>query len=129
LSGAIGLVKDYLIEKGGDFNAIVTSSGFQRIATIESLKNLINENDETRKRFEVMAREVFNKFKACLTIIKSMTKLLASRDAGAGPTAGEASPTTGQHPPSAAMGAADPSTAASSAAAESGRPQYPPRRQ
>jgi len=26
------------------------------------------ENDETRKRFEVMAREVFNKFKACLTM-------------------------------------------------------------
>jgi type I restriction enzyme R subunit len=68
LSAAIGLVKDYLVEKGGDLNAVVTSSGFQRIATIENLKNLINENDETRKRFEVMAREVFNKFKACLTI-------------------------------------------------------------
>jgi type I restriction enzyme R subunit len=68
LSAAIGLVKDYLVEKGGDLNAVVTSSGFQRIATIESLKNLINENDETRKRFEVMAREAFNKFKACLTI-------------------------------------------------------------
>jgi hypothetical protein len=63
---------------------------------------------------------------ACTTEIENMTKLLASRDAGAGPTAGAASPTTGQHPPSAAMGAADPSTAASSAAAESGRPQHPP---
>ena len=61
-------MKDYLVEKGGDLNAVVTSSGFQRIAAIENLKNLINENDETRKRFEVMAREVFNKFKACLTI-------------------------------------------------------------
>src|SRR5262245_66094374 len=30
------------------------------------------------------------------------------------------------NPPSAAMGAADPSTSASSAAAESGRPQHPP---
>jgi type I restriction enzyme, R subunit len=68
LSAAIGLVKDYLVEKGGDLNAVATSSGFERIATIEKLKNLINENDETRKRFEVMAREVFNKFKACLTI-------------------------------------------------------------
>ena len=62
----------------------------------------------------------------CTTEIENMTKLLASRDAGAGPTAGAASPTTGQHPPSASMGAADPSTAASSAAAESGRPQHPP---
>jgi type I restriction enzyme, R subunit len=68
LSAAIGLVKDYLVERGGDLNSVVTSSGFQRIAAIESCKNLINENDETRKRFEVMAREVFNKFKACLTI-------------------------------------------------------------
>ena len=62
----------------------------------------------------------------CTTEIENMTKLLASRDAGAGPTAGAASPTTGQHPPSAAMGAADPSTAASSAATEPGRPQHPP---
>ena len=36
LSAAIGLVKDYLVEKGGDLNAVVTSAGFQRIAAIES---------------------------------------------------------------------------------------------
>jgi hypothetical protein len=63
----------------------------------------------------------------CTIEIENVTKLLASRDAGSGPTAGGAASTTvGQHPPSAAMGAADPSTAASSAAAESGRPQHPP---
>jgi hypothetical protein len=63
----------------------------------------------------------------CTAEIENMTKLLASRDAGSGPTAGAATSTTiGQHPPSAAMGAADPSTTASSAAAESGRPQHPP---
>jgi hypothetical protein len=63
----------------------------------------------------------------CTAEIENVTKLLASRDAGSGPTAGgAASSTVGQHPPSAAMGAADPSTAASSAAAESGRPQHPP---
>ena len=62
----------------------------------------------------------------CTTEIDNVTKLLASKDAGAGPTAGVASATTGQHPPSAAMGAADPSTSASSAAADSGRPQHPP---
>jgi hypothetical protein len=63
----------------------------------------------------------------CTTEIDNLSKLFAARDAGAGPTAGAAgSTTTGQHPPTAAMGAADPSTAASSAAAESGRPQHPP---
>lgn len=63
----------------------------------------------------------------CTAEIENVTKLLASRDAGSGPTAGGAASTTiGQHPPSAAMDAADPSTSASSAAAESGRPQHPP---
>jgi hypothetical protein len=61
----------------------------------------------------------------CTTEIDSVTKLLASKDAGAGPTAG-AGATTGQHPPSATMGAADSSTSASTAAADSGRPQHPP---
>jgi hypothetical protein len=62
----------------------------------------------------------------CTAEIDNVTKLLASKDAGAGPTAGGASTTTGQHPPSATMGAADPSTAASSAAAQSAQPQHPP---
>jgi hypothetical protein len=63
----------------------------------------------------------------CTAEIENVTKVLASRDAGSGPTAGGAGSTTvGQHPPSAAMGVADPSTTASSAAAESGRPQHPP---
>ena len=62
----------------------------------------------------------------CTAEIDNVTKLLASKDAGAGPTAGGASATTGQHPPSATMGAADSSTAASSAAAQSGQPQHPP---
>ena len=61
----------------------------------------------------------------CTTEIDQVTKLMASKDAGAGPTAGVAG-TTGQHPPSATMGAADQSTSASSAAADSGRPQHPP---
>jgi hypothetical protein len=62
----------------------------------------------------------------CTTEIDSLTKLMASRDAGAGPTAGAAGTTSGQHPPTAAMGAADPSTAASSSAAQSAKPQHPP---
>jgi len=68
LAGAITLVKSYLNEKGGDLSVVVTSTGFERIAAIDKAKNALNESDEVRKRFEVMAREVFNKFKACLTI-------------------------------------------------------------
>jgi len=55
----------------------------------------------------------------CTAEIENVTKLLASKDAGSGPTAGATGTTTGQHPPTAAMGAADSSTAASAAAAES----------
>jgi len=62
----------------------------------------------------------------CTTEIDSLPKLMASRDAGAGPTAGVAGTTSGQHPPTAAMGAADPSTSASATAAQSARPQHPP---
>ena len=62
----------------------------------------------------------------CTTEIENLTKLLASRDAGAGPTTGPVGTTTGQHLPTSAMGAADPSTAASAAAAESAKPQHPP---
>jgi hypothetical protein len=62
----------------------------------------------------------------CATEIENVTKLLASRDSGAGPTAGPVGTTTGQHPPTSAMGAADSSTAASAAAAESAKAQHPP---
>jgi hypothetical protein len=62
----------------------------------------------------------------CSNEIDSLAKLMASRDAGAGPTAGAAGTTSGQHPPTAAMGKADPSTAASSSAAQSAKPQHPP---
>jgi hypothetical protein len=62
----------------------------------------------------------------CTTEIENVAKLMESRDAGAGPTAGAAGSITGQHPPTSAMGAADTSTAASSGAADSARPQHPP---
>jgi type I restriction enzyme, R subunit len=68
LAEAIGLVQTFLAEKGADLGAVVTSTGFQRIAAIDKAKEAANENDETRKRFEIMARAVFSKFKACLTM-------------------------------------------------------------
>ncbi|HFD80612.1 MAG TPA: DUF3387 domain-containing protein, partial [Gammaproteobacteria bacterium] len=40
----------------------------ERNAAIVAAKEVANENDETRKHFEVMCREVFKKFKACLNV-------------------------------------------------------------
>ena len=68
LASAIGLVYDFLREKGAPLEAIIDAAGFERNAAIDRAKNAINENDETRKRFEIMAREVFSKFKACITL-------------------------------------------------------------
>jgi type I restriction enzyme R subunit len=68
LADTIGIVREYLKAKGADLAAVVLSTGFDRIAAIDRTKEAVNENDEARKRFEIMARAVFGKFKACLTM-------------------------------------------------------------
>jgi type I restriction enzyme R subunit len=68
LAEAIAIAREYLKEKGADLSTVVKCTGFDRIAAIGRAKEAVNENDETRKRFEVMARAVFVKFKACLTM-------------------------------------------------------------
>lgn len=68
LDEAMALIKGFLQERGFRLQDIIEKSGFERNKSIESAKNRINQNDETRKHFEIMAREVFKKFKACITI-------------------------------------------------------------
>jgi len=61
----------------------------------------------------------------CTSEIDSLSKVLAAKDAGSGPTS-TGSVTSGQHPPTTAMSQADQETTASRAAAESSKPQHPP---
>ena len=68
LKQAIGMVSGFLGERKVSLEAIIVTSGFERNKAIVTAKEAVNENDETRKKFEVMCREVFIKFKACLTI-------------------------------------------------------------
>jgi type I restriction enzyme, R subunit len=68
LAETIAITGEYLKAKGADLVTVTNSTGFDRIAAIDRAKEAVNENDETRKRFEVMARAVFAKFKACLTM-------------------------------------------------------------
>lgn len=68
LKQAIGMVSSFLSERKAPLEAIINTNGFERNKAIVAAKEAVNENDETRKRFEVMCREVFIKFKACLTI-------------------------------------------------------------
>ncbi|BBO92894.1 type I restriction endonuclease subunit R [Desulfosarcina ovata] len=65
---AIAFVRSFLSERNTSLDDIMTQTGFERNAAILAAKEAANENDETRKRFEVMCREVFSKFKACLTV-------------------------------------------------------------
>jgi len=68
LSESIAFVRGFLSERGARLEDIITSTGFERNAAIVAAKEAVNENDETRKRFEVMCREVFKKFRACINV-------------------------------------------------------------
>ncbi|MFO0857898.1 MAG: type I restriction endonuclease subunit R [Phycisphaerales bacterium] len=68
LAEAISFVRAFLTERGASLDDIVQGTGFSRNASIRSAKEAANQNDETRKRFEIMCRAVFATFKACLTI-------------------------------------------------------------
>ena len=68
LAETIALVRVFLAERRASLDAIIESAGFDRNAAIVAAKEAANENDETRKRFEVMCREVFRKFKACINV-------------------------------------------------------------
>lgn len=68
LAESIAFVRAFLTEHGASLDSIITQTGFARNAAILAAKEAANENDETRKRFEVMCRAVFTKFKACITV-------------------------------------------------------------
>ncbi|MCP4403141.1 MAG: DUF3387 domain-containing protein, partial [bacterium] len=68
LAEAIAMLRGFLEVKGFRLDTILDSSGFERNRAIMEAKEIINEHDRSRKKFEIMAREMFKKFKACLTL-------------------------------------------------------------
>ncbi len=68
LAEAIEAVRAFLAAQGFRLDEIVEKDGFERNAAIAAAKEAANENDETRKRFEIMVRVVFRTFRACLTV-------------------------------------------------------------
>ncbi len=68
LAEAVAFIKKFIDEKGASLDGIIHKTGFERNAAIVACKEAANDNDETRKRFEVMCREVFKKFKACINV-------------------------------------------------------------
>jgi len=80
LADAILEVREFLDEAGARLDDVITETGFQRIKAIVACKEAANENDRTRKRFEVMCREVLRRFRACITIA-GVNEHRAERDA------------------------------------------------
>jgi type I restriction enzyme R subunit len=80
LDEAIDIVRDFLKTRDFRLEEIIEKSGFDRNKAIDGAKEAINENDETRKHFEIMAREIFVKFKAC-TAVKGSNDYRESYDA------------------------------------------------
>ena len=68
LDEVIALVRAFLDDRDAALDNVIQKTGFERNAAIVACKEAANENDESRKRFEVMCREVFKKFKACINV-------------------------------------------------------------
>ncbi len=67
LRDAIAEVRTYLLtELKYDLDQLVQSEGLLKIKALQDALEAINTNDETRKKFEIMAREVFKKHKAIM---------------------------------------------------------------
>ncbi len=64
---AIALVGERLKDGGLDLDRLRKAEGFDKLKALKDAKETINQNDETRKGFEIVARAVFRKYKACLT--------------------------------------------------------------
>lgn len=67
LAEAIAIVKEDLSGNGFALDKLHKETGFEKNAALVAAKEAININDETRKMFEISARAVFRKYKACLT--------------------------------------------------------------
>ena len=69
LEESTDMVEAFLRSKEVSLNPIIQEKGFRRLAAIDKAKEAANENDETRKRFEIMCREVFRNFRACINTV------------------------------------------------------------
>ena len=68
LAEAIAMARGFLDDGGAPLDDVICKKGFERNAAIVACKEVANRNDETRKRFEVLCREVFKKFKASINV-------------------------------------------------------------
>lgn len=63
---AIGAAEAHLLALGFDSTRLHGATGFTRIEALRDAVDAVYTSDESRRRFEIMAREVFTRFKALL---------------------------------------------------------------
>ncbi len=80
LEETIESIRAFLSDENFRLEDVLEKTGFERNKAIIDAKEVVNKSDETRKRFEIICREVFKKFKACLTI-KAVNNYRAAYDA------------------------------------------------
>lgn len=56
-------ITDYMQQQSFDLAALVNSNGFEKLALVQSGANAMCSSEEIKKRFEIMARELFKLFK------------------------------------------------------------------
>jgi type I restriction enzyme R subunit len=67
LAEAIEFVRQQLKDNGFELETLKTVTGFAKNKALVDAKEAVNVDDESRKKFEISARSVFKKYKACLT--------------------------------------------------------------
>jgi len=63
---AIEATEMHLLTLGFDTNRLIGTSGFTRIQGLRDAVDAVYTSDEAKRRYEIMAREVFSRFKALL---------------------------------------------------------------
>jgi len=66
LLDAIELAEDHLRKLGFDPARLIGSSGFARIEALRDAVDALETTDEDKRRFQIMARQVFSRFKTLL---------------------------------------------------------------
>ena len=64
---AIGATEVHLRGLGFDLSTLIGSTGFARIKGLKDAVDAVYTNDESKRRFEILARQVFARFRALLT--------------------------------------------------------------
>ena len=65
LEDTIATVESFLLQEVNfDLKELINADGLHKLASMEKAVNAVYTNDETKRKFQVLAREVFKKYKA-----------------------------------------------------------------